>query len=96
MTETAMDVEDIRRVLIEAIGRETGEAPEALPMQHTFTELGVDSIMALAVAMDLEDEFGLVDLPPTLLWEYPTVDTLAPVLLELLAGRPAADRSGAE
>jgi acyl carrier protein len=96
MTDTAINVEDIRRVLVDAIGREIGVAARDLPVQETFTELGVDSIMALAVAMDLEEEFGLLDLPPTLLWEYPTVDTLAPVLLELLRGRPAADRSGAE
>jgi acyl carrier protein len=94
MTDIAASADDIRRVLIGAIGRETGVTPDELPVQHTFTELGVDSVTALIVAMDLEEAFDLADLPSTLLWRYPTIAALTPALLDLLRDRPATARNG--
>lgn len=86
MTELTVTIDDIRTVLTQAISVEMGITAGVLATDRPFTEYGVDSLAALAVAMELEDAFGLVELPATLLWDYPTVDTLAPALWALMNG----------
>ncbi|MPZ28225.1 MAG: acyl carrier protein [Micromonosporaceae bacterium] len=89
MTESpTISVEDIRDVLIRSISAELGIPPSELATDRPFAEHGVDSLAALSVAMELEDACGLTDLPATLLWDYPTVDVLAPALRHLADGRP--------
>jgi acyl carrier protein len=87
MSGSLVTIEDLRNVLIKAISVELGVAPTELATDRSFAEYGVDSLAALSVAMELEDAFGLTDLPPTLLWDYPTVDTLTPALWNLIANQ---------
>jgi acyl carrier protein len=46
---------------------------------------GLDSVYALTLCGDIEDEFGLV-VDPTLAWDYPTVNAIAGYLAEHLPG----------
>jgi acyl-CoA synthetase (AMP-forming)/AMP-acid ligase II/alkylation response protein AidB-like acyl-CoA dehydrogenase/acyl carrier protein len=48
---------------------------------RSFTELGLDSIDAAELSVEIEDEFGLT-LDPALLWSYPTPSSLALYLAE--------------
>ena len=56
-----------------------GLSSEAVDVQKSFTEYGLDSIAGVFLAGDLEHWLGL-KLSATVLWEYPTVETLAQYL----------------
>ncbi|GAB2593908.1 acyl carrier protein [Streptomyces capparidis] len=44
-----------------------------------FTEYGLDSVAAIGLTGEIEDEFGIV-LEPTAAWDHPTVAGLAALL----------------
>jgi len=58
--------------------------PQQVDPNQPFTYYGLDSAQAVSVAGDLERKLGR-DLPPTLLWDYPTINALS----AHLAGPPA-------
>lgn len=58
-----------------SIANETGTALDELTDDTVLTELGVDSIMAIQICANLKTETG-VDIPPTFVFEYPTVGDL--------------------
>ena len=66
----------------EAFQRPVGEiAPSAL-----FSEFGMDSVRAVMLINALEDWLGL-ELPPTLIWDYPSIGQMAGHLIGLAAAR---------
>jgi acyl carrier protein len=80
-----------------------GEASDGgVDPERGFFELGMDSVMAVALKVRLDEQLG-VDLPATLTFEFPTARALARHLLDGLtpAGEPepdaqqAADAAGA-
>jgi acyl-CoA synthetase (AMP-forming)/AMP-acid ligase II len=62
-----------------------------------FAEFGVDSLTAVELSHELEEEFG-VPLPPIVAWNYPTPAALSRYLAEQTCGGPAhaADKPAAE
>ncbi|MEU9163600.1 acyl carrier protein [Streptomyces sp. NPDC048424] len=65
-------------------------APETIDPSVPLAEYGMDSVAALSLCGDLEDEFGL-EVEPTLLWDHPTVTSLVGYLSTALpAGSPDA------
>lgn len=44
-----------------------------------LTEYGLDSLSALAITNDIEDEFGLI-VDPEMTWDQPSIDALADAL----------------
>ncbi|MEV7027321.1 acyl carrier protein [Kitasatospora sp. NPDC093558] len=67
----------------------------AISIQPTvpLAEYGMDSVQALSLCGDLEEEFGL-DVEPTLLWDYPTIESLLGYLGQVLADLPTAAGEG--
>ncbi|WP_433226071.1 type I polyketide synthase [Actinomadura formosensis] len=57
--------------------------PESLDPRRPLADQGLDSVMTVAVRRRLERRFG-VKLPPTLLWQRPTVLAVAGHLAELV------------
>ncbi|UOM34324.1 AMP-binding protein [Acuticoccus sp. I52.16.1] len=53
----------------------------ALDPERPFVEYGVDSILGVALARDLGASLQL-DLDPTLVWQYPSLNTLASAIAE--------------
>lgn len=51
-----------------------------------LAELGLDSVYALTLCGDIEDEFGL-EVDPTIVWDHPTIRSLAHGISERLAAR---------
>jgi len=84
---TSTSKEDVRNVLISAISSELRIPAAELETDRPFTDYGLDSVAALTVSTEVEDTFGLTSIPPTLLWDYPTVDDLAVALWELANGQ---------
>jgi acyl carrier protein len=90
MSTKNLTIDDVKRVLVEAVAAEAGIAPAELATDRPFTDYGLDSMAALAVGMEIEDVCGLTDPPVDLLWDHPTVDTLAPALVALMNAEPVA------
>ncbi|MFF8430700.1 acyl carrier protein [Streptomyces sp. NPDC016566] len=65
------------------------DAQEVDP-QAPFSDLGLDSVYALALAGDIEDALG-VDVEPTLAWDYPTISALSNGLMALMRAAKEAD-----
>ncbi|OIJ96819.1 acyl carrier protein [Streptomyces monashensis] len=63
--------------------------PEEIAPAVPLAEYGLDSVAALSLCGDIEEDFGLI-LEPTVAWDYPTIDALAAHLAESLAGEAAA------
>lgn len=55
--------------------------PATIEAQQPLTRYGLDSIDAVTLVGDLEDWLDL-ELPSTLLWDYPTVEKAANYLVE--------------
>ncbi|KUI30412.1 polyketide synthase [Mycobacterium sp. IS-1742] len=72
------------RQVLTAVSSELGCAAEDVDTRLPLVEIGVDSIMTVALRRQLEKQTGLA-LPPTLLWEYPTAAAVADRIAELLA-----------
>lgn len=85
-----MTIDEVKRVLLEAVATEAGIAPAELATDRPFTDYGLDSMAALTVGMEIEDVCGLSDLPVDLLWDHPTVDTLAEALWNLMNAEPVS------
>lgn len=54
-------------------------------------ELGLDSIVALTLCGDIEDEYG-IEVEPTTVWDHPTVNSLVGHLHTLLTDKAATPR----
>jgi len=83
------DLPYLRDKLLAMVHREMRLADVVVAADRNLAEYGLDSIVALTIAGDLEEELG-IELPPTLLWDYPTINDLAGYLASL-APRPAGD-----
>ncbi|MEQ9407215.1 MAG: acyl carrier protein [Fuerstiella sp.] len=53
---------------------------EQLDPDAPFSKYALDSLDAVTLVMEIEEELGL-ELPPTLLWDYPTVNDCVSYLL---------------
>ena len=77
----AKDLNEMRAWLTERISNalkvKNGMDPDA-----PFSKYGLQSIDAVILAMEIEEQIG-VELPPTLLWEYNTVNECAAYLMNL-------------
>ncbi|CAI3152030.1 Phthiocerol synthesis polyketide synthase type I PpsA [Acinetobacter calcoaceticus] len=65
------------------VAKEMRVEPQTLDPQKKFTSYGLDSIVTLSVSGDLEDLTQL-ELEPTLLWDYPTINALAEYIVSQL------------
>jgi acyl carrier protein len=60
---------------------------DAIDRAAPLTGYGLDSVAALSLCGDIEDEFDLV-VEPTVAWDHPTVDALVAYLLDELRPQP--------
>ncbi|SDP33324.1 acyl carrier protein [Actinacidiphila guanduensis] len=91
MSTTVQTIDEVRAMLVEAIAVEAGVPADTVATDEPFTSYGLDSMAALSVGMEIEDTCGLKDLPVDLLWDHPTVDSLADALWALIQQQPVAE-----
>lgn len=72
----AASVESLRSWLIAWLAGEQGVEHAAIDPSQSFLSYGLDSVQAMSLVGDLEAKLGR-RLPPTLAWDYPTIDALA-------------------
>jgi len=74
--------DEIARWMADRLGAELGVPGETIDVTLPFAALGVTSIIGVSLAGDLADELA-IEVPPTLFWDYPTVEKLAEHLADL-------------
>ncbi|MDO8145895.1 type I polyketide synthase [Isoptericola sp. 178] len=80
-------------VVHDVVAAELRLAKDDLGHRRPLVELGVDSIMAIALRARLQRRFAL-DFPPTILWAKPTVHDLGGYVHEVLQGARVAAEEG--
>ena len=78
--------ETIQDWIIVRLAQAIGVEPHQIDPRLPFTSFGLDSLTAFNLTGDLADWLGR-DLPATLLWDYPTIVSLAQHLAQDL-GEP--------
>jgi acyl carrier protein len=69
------DVSQISTWLVNYIAEKCKIAPSQVARTTPFNVLGMDSLMAVAITVEMEEQFGIA-LPPTALLEFNTVGLL--------------------
>jgi acyl transferase domain-containing protein/acyl carrier protein len=67
----------------EQVAAELNLDPADVELKRPLVELGVDSVMTVALRVRLQRRYGL-DLPPTILWAKPTVAALSEHIIDSL------------
>lgn len=62
--------------LVNNIAEQCDLDPQDIDIRKPLTNYGLDSIIAFTVVGDLEDYLE-IELPATLLWDYPTIEAIA-------------------
>jgi acyl carrier protein len=83
------DRQMIEAWLIKRVSTALSLSPDQIDSRETFASYGLDSRTAVSLSGDLERWLGR-RLPPTLVWDYPTIDALAE---HLGAAAPAGSAS---
>lgn len=72
---TGSTVETIRTWLTERVAYFLDIAPQEIAPDDLLVEIGLDSVYALTLCGDVEDEYGIL-VEATLAWDHPTIDAL--------------------
>ncbi|WP_327004450.1 acyl carrier protein [Dactylosporangium sp. NBC_01737] len=82
-------LDDIRTWVLSRVAYYIERTPAEIDPDAKLVGYGLDSVYALSLCGDIEDEYALV-VDPTLAWDHPTVNAIATCLLDLLAARARA------
>lgn len=77
-TETS-SVEAVQTWLVSQLAKQLSINPQTIDVREPLTRYGLDSIDAVTFVGELEDLLS-VELPDTLLWDYPSIDKAAEYL----------------
>jgi acyl-CoA synthetase (AMP-forming)/AMP-acid ligase II/acyl carrier protein len=66
--------------------------PAEIDTRIPIAQYGLDSVRAVTVSVELQDWLA-VRLPPTLLWDYPTIDALSDYLASAVSKQHSPDRT---
>ena len=80
--------ESIEEWLIDWIARELGLPPNEIQTSESLLNYSLSSVTAMMLVGDLEEWLGLT-LPPTLVWDYPSIAAIADALTEQVSSKPA-------
>ncbi|GLZ41080.1 phosphopantetheine attachment site domain protein [Actinokineospora sp. NBRC 105648] len=80
---------DLRDWLVARVATYLRRSPQDVDPAVPLAEYGLDSLTALAISTDIEDEYDLV-LDPALAWDHPTIDALTAVLTGLIEAKERA------
>ncbi|WP_423241852.1 MULTISPECIES: acyl carrier protein [Limnospira] len=79
--------------LITQMAERLGLNPDDIDIDEDFANYGLNSIEAVNLSGDLENQFGR-RLPPTLLWDYPTIKAIADYLAQDTTPKATTNSSG--
>jgi acyl carrier protein len=91
----ATTVDSLRTWLTDWVAREFGVDRSSIDTGQSFLNYGMDSVQAMTMVGEIESMLDL-ELPPTLAWDYPDIDSLSSYLAARLAsGSPRAAQPAA-
>lgn len=76
-----LDTEAIQKWLATKISQQVGIAPNQIDIRQPFTTYGIDSVIAVSLSGELANWLER-QLSPTLIYDYPTIETLAKYLTD--------------
>lgn len=79
MDDSKAAAAEIQQFLIVELARRLEVDPQDLDPRQPFERYGLDSLNAIRLAVELEERVGR-KLPTTLLWDYPSIESLAEYL----------------
>jgi acyl carrier protein len=84
----AQEIDDLRVWVLARVAYYIEGSPADVDPDAKLVGYGLDSVYALSLCGDIEDEYGL-EVDPTLAWDYPTVNAIVGHLADTLypAGR---------
>jgi acyl carrier protein len=82
MLNTDYNQENIQDIIINLIANKTELDSDEIEIDKTFASYNIDSVLALEISGELE-ELLKVKINPIVLFEYPTIESLAKYLVEL-------------
>ncbi|KKD39768.1 AMP-binding protein [Limnoraphis robusta] len=83
----SQSTERLQDELIEWLSRKLKIPVHQIDPTHAFADYGMDSVMAVELAQDLEEKLGLSQpLEATIAWNFPTIKSLAQYLSHLTTG----------
>jgi acyl carrier protein len=80
-TQIAPNAEAIASWLSQRIAKAMEILPSQVDPDITFDRYGLDSMESVSITVDLSEELGMEELPPTLLYDYPTINQLSTYLV---------------
>ena len=81
-------VDTIQGWLVNQIAKQLGINAQTIKVTEPLTRYGLDSIDSVTIVGELEDWLD-AELPPTLLWDYPTIEKAANYLVNEVGVTPA-------
>jgi acyl carrier protein len=82
-----LSAEGLAGWLTDRVASYTRLSADEIDRTAPLTDYGLDSVAALSLCGDIEDEFDLI-VEPTVAWDHPTVEALVAYLLGELGPRP--------
>lgn len=76
---TLKHLEPLCTWLVERVAMYLNRSPADIDPDVPLSDYGLDSVYALTLSGDIEDHLG-VPVEPTLVWDYPTISSLAQAL----------------
>lgn len=96
MNELETSTAQLQRFLVVELARRLEIDPELVDPRQPFERYGLDSLNALRLSAELEERIG-TKLSTTVLWDYPSIESLAQYLVRELNVREVnQDRSNLE
>lgn len=84
-----MSADTLRSWLTTRVAAYLDRSPEEIDTAEPLSRYGLDSLTAVALCADLEDEYG-IEAGPELAWDYPTIDALSAVTSQMIAEKAKA------
>jgi acyl carrier protein len=78
------DVMEVQRWLVERVALYLDKSPEEISPILPLAEMGMDSLYALSLCGDIEDNLNLA-VEPTLAWDHPSISAIAGHLVSQMA-----------
>ncbi|KJY42256.1 polyketide synthase [Streptomyces sp. NRRL B-1568] len=85
-TAQVVSSEEIRDMLLNLVASYLEQPVTDIRSDVKLLDYGLDSIFALTLCGDVEDEYG-IEVKSTLAWDYPTIDAITGFLHEALSER---------
>lgn len=78
--------EHIQQWVVTTLAQKANVASEAIDLNKPFIDYGLDSVAAVELVQELNDWFdGIIEVDPTILWDFPTIEHLVNYLTEQIA-----------